>query len=311
MSRLTVAVCTYNRAHLLPGLITALRELKAPVEWDILVVNNNSTDDTDSVLKALQNQPGIPLRYVSEPQQGIPFARNRAIEECLERDYMLFMDDDEIPGSKFISAALKTFDSNDADCVGGRVKVQFPESTGRPKWLTDSLMGFLAEIDYGADSFRVTDKTTPLWTANIGYRMQLFRDNSFIRFDIRYNRAGEGVGGGSDAIMFRSLLNNGFRIFYAPEMIVYHYVEEWRIRRLYFIKLHFNSGRKHGQFELGQFDRTIFGIPPFLLIKAGKHILVGLGAFLMRDPEVVRKMMNTSHTLGTIWGLFLRWRSVR
>lgn len=311
MPSLTVAVCTYNRAERLPKLIESLRALAAPIPFEILIINNNSTDDTLEVLKRLDVPHPVGLRVVTETQQGIPYARNRAVKECLDRNYMLFMDDDELPGSDFVSAAFQALEDLNADCVGGRVIIRFPASTGRPKWLTDSLLGFLAETDHGIEPFQITDTSTPIWTANVGYRMSIFREHPEIRFDTRYNRAGVGVGGGEDVIMFRTLLDRQFKLWYVPEMAVEHFVEDWKMRRVYFLKLHFDGGKRHGQHEVGQYPRTIFGVPLFLMTKTIRDFFAGLGAYLRSDPEALRTVMTASHTAGTVWGLLLRWNQDR
>ncbi len=99
MRKLTIAICTYNRAQNLPRLVEGLRKQISSVSYELLFINNNSTDNTEQVLKGLALQSGIKLRSVIETQQGIVFARNRALNECMEDDYMLFMDDDELPAS--------------------------------------------------------------------------------------------------------------------------------------------------------------------------------------------------------------------
>ena len=94
----TVALCTYNRADRLPSLIQALREQESPIPFEIPVVDNNSTDSTQAVLRDLASLKGPPIRFVSEIQQGIVYARNRAIEEAIKSLFLAFIDDDELPG---------------------------------------------------------------------------------------------------------------------------------------------------------------------------------------------------------------------
>ena len=72
MTGMTVAICTYNGAAQLPGLIAALRRQTCPVPFEILIVDNNSTDNTAEVVARLADQPGAPLRRVVETEQGIP-----------------------------------------------------------------------------------------------------------------------------------------------------------------------------------------------------------------------------------------------
>ena len=123
--RLTVAICTYNRAERLPALVASLREQECPVPFNILFVDNNSTDDTPLVLERRAGESGVPLRWVRETQQGITFARNRALEESMDSEFMLFMDDDEIPRPGLLFAAVHSLNQEGAECVGGRVKVVF------------------------------------------------------------------------------------------------------------------------------------------------------------------------------------------
>ena len=310
--KLTAAFCTYNRAERLPGLITALRAQQCPIPFDILVVDNNSSDDTRKVLTRLAEEPGATLHFVHEPEQGIPHARNRALAECmaLGSDYMLFMDDDELPGEGLLAAAVDALGHEEAEVAGGRVEIKFAPGQ-RPSWLDDDLLGFLAEIDHGQQAFWITERSTPLWTANIAYRMKIFSYNPELRFDPRYNRLGHAVGGGSDAIMFRAMVDRGLRIRYRPDMVVEHYVDEWRLRRRYFLKLHFIAGRKHGQFQMGDYSRTLYGVPPFLFRQAAGHWLKTAAMALRRKPGLLRQAMNGTNALGMIWGRILRRRERR
>jgi glycosyltransferase involved in cell wall biosynthesis len=307
--KITVAICTYNRCARLPGLVKALRDQDSPVPFEILIINNNSTDNTARVLQELKEQAGVPLRFVNEPSQGISYARNRAIEESLDSDCLLFLDDDEIPITGFVSAAIQCFkEYPEALCVGGKVKVDF-SGTERPDWLKDELLGFLAETDYGEKSFEIVDETTPIWTANIAYRMKIFREWPNLRFDIRYNREGKAVGGGEDAIMFQALLKQGISMRYCPDMIVNHAVESWRLRRGYFLKLHYVSGFMQGLWELDEGARALFGVPLFLFgqcfRQTGKALVMGM----RRKQGFLRQAMTAAHALGLIAGAFERWRT--
>lgn len=307
--KLTAAFCTYNRAARLPGLIAALRAQDCPIPFDILVVDNNSNDDTPEIIGQLSQQDGVPLHYAREPTQGIPYARNRALEECLAlgSEYMLFMDDDELPGEGLLAAAFDALEREGAECAGGRVEIVFAPGQ-RPPWLEDELLGFLAEIDHGTEPFWIEDRSTPLWTANIAYRMEIFARHPDLRFDPRYNRLGHAVGGGSDAIMFRAMVDRTIRIRYRPDMVVEHYVDDWRLKRRYFLKLHFIAGRKHGQFQTGDYARTLYGVPPFMISQAIGHWFKTATMLLGRRPGVLRQAMNGTHAMGMIWGRILRHR---
>lgn len=308
MKNITIAICTYNRAHNLPRLVVELRKQTCSIPYEILFIINNSTDNTFEVLEELARQPGAKLRFTNEPEQGIAYARNRAITECMDSDYMLFIDDDELPSSvHMIEATASELEKGEAQCVGGKVTVDFGDNI-RPKWLSDELLGFYAEINYGDKPFIIHDESTPIWTSIIAYDMRIFQSNRSLRFDVRYNRKGNGIGGGEDIMMFREMLEAGIIMKYLPDMGVLHYVEPWRMTRRYFLRLHFISGRKTGQYELPDYTTTFFGVPPFLITQFFKHLLKSLVLYLKMDRQYVRQWMNAANSLGMTYGQYLKWK---
>src|SRR5437899_2703201 len=91
--RVTVVICTWNRARLLDRTLTAMRRLRIPeaTQWELLVVNNNCTDDTDEVIE--KHLTHLPIRRLVEPEQGHSNARNRALTVATG-DLILWTDDD-------------------------------------------------------------------------------------------------------------------------------------------------------------------------------------------------------------------------
>ncbi len=302
---LTYAFCTFNRADRLDALVAAMRAQKCPIPFEILAVNNNSTDGTAAVLERLSALPGPPLRVVTESVQGIVAARNRAVEESLNSDIMVFIDDDELPLPGTLTGAVAAVVDEGAQCAGGRVQVDFSEHR-RPSWLGDELLGFLAAVDYGETPFWITDLETPVWTANVAYDMRLFRDDPDLRFDQRYDRVGKGVGGGEDVLMFRALIARRIPMRYRPDMCVLHDIEPWRLRRSYFLKLHYQSGYRYGLHELPAYGRTFLGMPPFLASQLGKKSFQALSMYALRRRGSLRQMMNAAHALGSIRGYLAR-----
>lgn len=307
MHKLTFALCSYNRAERLEKLIPVMKEQACPIPFEILIIDNNSTDNTREVVGKIASQDGPVVRYAFEKQQGIPYARNRAIEESIDSDYMVFIDDDEIPVSGLLEGAVDALQNESAQCAGGKVTVLF-DHVKRPKWLGDELLGFLAEIDHGDTAFWIKDTSTPIWTANVAYDMRIFREHSDLRFDLRYNRQGNQVGGGSDAMMFREMLQRGIRLRYRPDMVVNHYVDDWRLKRIYFLKLHFVAGRKQGQYKTGVYDKQILGIPRFMFRNAVVEWVKTMQFWLQNKPGTVRQAMNGAYALGLIRGCYLRYR---
>ena len=301
MTKLTFAFCTYNRANRLQGLVAAMRAQFCPIPFEILAVNNNSPDNTLEVLERLRMQPGAPMRVVTETSQGIVPARNRAIEEALSSDILVFIDDDELPQPGLLQNAYDAIANEGAECAGGRVEVDFGPY-GRPTWLEDSLLAFLAEVRHGDLPFWITNDGTPIWTANIAYDLRLFREDPALRFDKRYNREGTDIGGGEDGAMLRALLARGRRIRYRPDMAVWHFIEPWRLKRSYFLKLHYRAGLRIGRQELPAYSRAIFGIPPFLVGQCMKQGFKTLGMYLAGKGGALRQAMTAMHAIGNLVG---------
>lgn len=301
MTMLTFAFCTFNRCERLDDLVAAMRAQRCPIPFEILAVNNNSTDGTVEALKRLSRLPGPPLRWVTETTQGIVPARNRAIGEAMGSEILVFIDDDELPDPGMLEAAADAILNEGADCVGGRIRIDF-EPFGRPGWLDDEVAGFLGALDHGRTALWVRDESTPVWSGNVAYRMQIFRNDPTLRFDIRYNREGAGIGGGSDAIMFRTLVARKTPIRYRPDMVIRHLVDEWKLKRRYFLRLHYRAGLRRGRYQLPAYPRTVLGVPPFLVAQYLRQSAQALGMQITGRAGALRQGMNAANTLGCLVG---------
>lgn len=297
-NQITVAVCSYNAAHYLPKLLEALTAQDCPIPFDVLIVDNNSTDNTRTLVGDFSVSSRVPVRYVHEPEQGIVFARNRAITESLASRYLAFIDADELPEKNWLQVAIKNLRDESLDCVGGRVNVSLPY---RPHWLSDDLLPFYAEVNYSPHAFKITDESTPIWTSNIAYNMRLFQHG--LRFDSRYNRKGKGIGGGEDAVMFQQLLRQGCHLVYEPEMVVLHLIPEEKIKRRYFLKLHYLAGKKTGLYEITPDGKKIFGIPGFMYLQLFKKLYQVFHLYFEQPRTYMREAMNVAYQLGMMAGL--------
>lgn len=305
MKKITVAVCTYNRAHCLPRIVNSLRHQECSIPFEILVVNNNSIDNTEEELRELSQLDGVPLRFVKEKMQGIVYARNRAIEESRDSAYLAFIDDDELPGPNWLKAAIDALDREGAKCVGGEIRVPLSVAK-RPGWLEEELFPFLGEVKNASGPFWITDRSTPVWSGNVAYKTSIFSDG--LRFDHRYNRLGHAIGGGEDELMFNTLLDRGVRMRYRPDMLIEHLVEKWRLKKRYFLKLHYKNGWKRSRWGEEEYDRSVCGVPSFMVIQALQQWGKTLSVFIFRRPGALRQAMNATHAIGIIIGRFQRWK---
>ena len=296
---ITVAVCSFNSAHYLPVLLEKLISQECSIPFEILIIDNNSTDNTADLVKQFSETSSTPIRYVNESEQGIPYARNRAITESLSSHYLAFIDADEIPEQTWLQAAVSVLMDQSVDSVGGKIAIALPI---RPAWLSDDLLPFYGEVNHSNKTLQIVDASTPIWSGNIAYNTRIFQQG--LRFDIRYNRKGKGIGGGSDGIMFNYFLQHHYNLVYEPKMAIQHLIPDEKITRGYFLKLHFIAGRKAGLYEIKPEGKKIVGIPRFMffqLLKKIQHVSV---LFALKRQPYMREAMNIAYQAGMIAGLY-------
>jgi glycosyltransferase involved in cell wall biosynthesis len=135
--RISATICTHNRAEYLGKALKSLSVQTLPAEdFEVLVVDNASTDDTAALVESVR--PILPsLRYVFEGSLGLSRARNTAIREA-RGDYIAFLDDDAVAVSEWLEAILTAFDTVKPTpvCVGGRIEPIWEGA--RPSWLADT-----------------------------------------------------------------------------------------------------------------------------------------------------------------------------
>src|SRR4051794_24769648 len=141
--RVTVAICTWNRARSLDRTLKAFAGLRIPagVTWELLVVNNNSTDDTDQVIAA--HAAALPVRGLTEKRPGKSYAANAAIAAATG-ELILWTDDDVLVDPEFLAAYVTAANERpDAAFFGGTVEPLFEGST--PPWI-ERHVEFLSEV---------------------------------------------------------------------------------------------------------------------------------------------------------------------
>ena len=132
--KITVALCTWNRASLLAQTLEAMTHLRVPseIDWELLAVNNKCTDGTDQVIASYGGR--LPLRRLYEPSSGKSYACNLAVREA-DGDYILWTDDDVLVDADWIAAYGRAFCRYPTAAVfAGRIDPWFAGKT--PLWLS-------------------------------------------------------------------------------------------------------------------------------------------------------------------------------
>jgi glycosyltransferase involved in cell wall biosynthesis len=241
---LTVAIPTYNGERRLPEVLEQLRiscgyALQAaihtePLSCEVLVVDNNSTDNTAKVVQDYQaNWPEqFPLRYCFEPKQGAAFARHRAFEEA-KGELVGFLDDDNLPAPDWVAAAYDFAQEHpEAGAYGSRIHGAFEVT---PPQNFHRLAPFLAITERGSEPLRYEPQKKLLPpSAGLVVRKQAWL-NSVPSKLVLTGRTPNSMLTSEDLEMLSHIQANGWEIWYNPAMQIEHKIPHWRLEREYLI----------------------------------------------------------------------------
>ncbi len=274
MVKFSVVICTYNRCESLRDTVQALlnQHLDPKLELEIIVVDNNSKDQTRDVIEEVCRTSKWPVHYLFESTQGKSYAQNAGIRVATG-DFIAFCDDDVVAGSNWIQELHKAFLIYGADCVGGPVQPLW--SRKPPKWLEDPARQFgpLAILDRGDKPLIAgeAERTAGnfLIGSNFAVRNLIFREVGFYRTDL--GRAGKTLGGGEDSEMISRLLTAGKRLVYMPNAVVRHKVPPARMTLAYLRKWNYWMARS--TVRISKFKQVT---PKILLLECVKSAAAAL-----------------------------------
>lgn len=236
---ITVVICTYNGASRLSCVFDRLASqvLQISVTWDILVVDNNSSDRTAQVIQQYQAQPAFAgrLRHAFEPEQGLAFARRRAVQAA-SGELLAFLDDDTLPNPCWVQAVYDFGQQHpEAGAYGsqivGRYAVEPPAGFER-------IACFLSVIDRGDRAFRYDQLDRWLFPAGAGL---VVRRQAWAAVPDRPALSGvsalELTSKGEDIETLSYLRKAGWPIWHNPEMQIEHVIGRDRMTSRYLLAL--------------------------------------------------------------------------
>jgi glycosyltransferase involved in cell wall biosynthesis len=260
--RISVVICTWNRSRLLRKTLEHMTLLNTPpgIRWELIVVNNNCSDDTESVLDDFQSK--LPLVRLFEPTPGKSHAANRAVGEA-KGEYIVWTDDDVLVDPDWLNAYLAAFVQwPDASVFGGVIAPWFEESP--PRWL-EQVFGKVerayAALDYGPTGFAMTLDTPP-FGANMALKRSAHLEEGY---DGRLGpRPNSGLRG-EETTMVRRLLSSGHSGRWVPQARVRHFIPADRTTVAYLEKWFQGWGEFLGMMEPNDLGgRHAFGRPLWL-----------------------------------------------
>jgi len=304
----TIIICSYNRCENLPVCISALenQENVGGIDWEVLIVDNNSSDNTRQIVADLAEKSKLKIRYAFEPQQGLNYARNLGMQE--EKGiYFAYIDDDITVSKQWLSSIYQSLVENDADASGGRIHLD--PSIQLPAWIkcNPSMYGFLGYQDYGDKAIRVDGINQYPFGGNMAFHRRVSEKIGL--FNTNLGRKGEGKkrnelfkGAETDYFHRLNALGNA-RIYYTPDAIVYHHILPHQLKKSYFITIHYNAGYQKSLHDNKHYRRTLFRVPLFIFPQIFRAILNYLIiVFTQGIDAAFRQKMTVANFFGIISG---------
>jgi GT2 family glycosyltransferase len=290
----SIVIATYNRGADLQETLASLAAIESARRWDVIVVDNNSSDDTRAVVERAARDFPVPLRYLFEREQGRSPALNTGIKAA-SGEVIVTTDDDVRVERDWLDRSVEALDRFRCDYVGGRV---LPIWGGpRPRWLPDrggKHWAVIALLDYGPRPIEF-DTRVPLGV-NMAFRRSAF-DRTGLLDPNTGRKAGTLLGQEVREWCIRARAA-GVHGFYAPEMIVHHVIPAARLTKSYFRRWFYWRGVSRALlYERSGLDMEapeettldfravphVAGVPRYLFRRAIEHAFAAIRGALRRD----------------------------
>ena len=276
---LTIVICTYNRAHILPAaLMSLLQQTVSPENYSLLIIDNNSTDNTQEALVPFKDK--FPhMRIVMEYDQGIAHARTRTLRE-VTTPWFASLDSDAKAHPEWVETILQTIEKGDFDGFGGPFYAWHPYGPA-PSWLPEDFGTYESPQGYG-----LLQGDTFIPGGNCVLRSDAAR--SIGTFSAELGMSGNRCGYGEETQFFERMRTAGYRMGYVPQLKIDHcvlphkYSLHWQFKSTFtiardIIKVESTLGKKHS------IVRTFCGLlisPIRGLLQCSKHNTLQQNAFL-------------------------------
>ncbi|MHC5024949.1 MAG: glycosyltransferase family 2 protein [Planctomycetota bacterium] len=286
----TICIATCDRPDGLERLLASIAELdRTPgLNLRVVVIDNHPDGTGAAIVQAWSTKLDVPIRYGREAQRGIPFARNAAIDEAGDADFIAFVDDDQTVDARWLSELIAVQARTGADIVTGPQLPVLPDEV--PAWMRRSGAFDLLRFETGT--------VRPVaYTHNVLTRTGVFRD-LWPPFDARF-----ATSGGSDSHFYRRAHRAGYRIAWADEAITREWIPAGRATMGWLLRRSLRIGTTDA-FIARDLDGWAV-LPRTLLLAAryaGRGVVRALAAAWQGRAALVRSGQDLARALGLAGG---------
>ncbi len=230
-AQIVAIICTHNRDRYLGDAIKSLLAQEG-VTYEVLIVDNGSTDGTKEVVEPFLSNPH--LRYVYEPILGLSVARNRGAKETTA-PILAYLDDDAIASPHWLKVLVDAYERKEKLAIaGGKVTLIWPNNVTPPAWISQGLAGGLGAYDLGKEEISITNpQLTP---RGLNYSLRRSFLEKIGGFDANLGRVGNKLLSNEELFMTELALNQGWEVAYLPDALVAHNVAPERLQRSWFLR---------------------------------------------------------------------------
>jgi glycosyltransferase involved in cell wall biosynthesis len=227
---ISAIICTHNRDTYLGAAIDSLLTQNTGVGFEVIVVDNGSSDRTAEVVK--QRLTDHRLKYVFEPVLGLSVARNTGAVNA-SGEILAYLDDDAVASESWLQDLYSAYASNSKLAIaGGKVTLLWAQGTQPPRWLSPGLAANLGAYDLGTSVIYI--ENPGLTPRGLNYSIR----SSFLAeiggFDTNLGRVGKNLLSNEELQMTELALKRGWQVAYLPDALVAHNVSPERLNRSWF-----------------------------------------------------------------------------
>ncbi|NEQ98583.1 MAG: glycosyltransferase family 2 protein [Cyanothece sp. SIO2G6] len=289
--QISAIICTHNRDNYLGAAIDSLLEQDFPGVYEVIVVDNASTDHTQAVTQA--RLPHACLRYVYEPMVGLSVARNRGAAEAVA-PILAYLDDDAEATPHWLRSLYHAYQTHEQVAIaGGRVSLIWPDGTTHPNWISDQLAGNLGLYNLG-DRFQFID-SPGLTPRGLNYSLRREFLDQIGGFDVNLGRVGKRLLSNEELHMTQQALQTGWQVAYVPDALVAHNVAPERLNPSWFLNRSWWQGISEAYREELSHEQ---GWRQF--IRGSERLLRGLYKALKHARDPAQRFDNFAYAYGQL-----------